>query len=143
MHRILHEEIVRPEIMRGNMNGHLKFYERMMLQVPGKKDDIDEETMCIGRPYHRKDFAYSAVSRRVFRLHRNLFPRNLPVQDRDPRSVPGLLSPFVWNDTFSYSAGQHCSFRYSRVPLSASHKPAELCGAACASVFYLPPTIPV
>lgn len=44
--------------MRGSMNGHLKFYERMMLQVPGKKEDIDEETMCIGCPYHRKDFAY-------------------------------------------------------------------------------------
>lgn len=39
--------------MRGNMNGHLKFYERMMLQVPGKKDDIDEEAMmfCEGREY--------------------------------------------------------------------------------------------
>ena len=28
------------------------------VQVPGKKDNIDEEKMCTGCQYHRKDFAY-------------------------------------------------------------------------------------
>ena len=40
------------------MRGHLMFYEQIMMQVPGKKDNIDEEKMCIGCQYHREDFAY-------------------------------------------------------------------------------------
>ena len=58
MHRFLYEKIVGAKVMRGNMRGHLTFYEQMMMQVPGKKDNIDEEKMCTGCPYHRKDFAY-------------------------------------------------------------------------------------
>ena len=58
MHRILYEKIVGAKVMRGNMRGHLTFYEQMMMQVPGKKDNIDEEKMCTGCQYHRKDFAY-------------------------------------------------------------------------------------
>ena len=58
MYWILHEEIVGAEVMRGNVRGHLLFYEQMMMQVPGKDDNINEETMCIGCQYHRKDFEY-------------------------------------------------------------------------------------
>lgn len=58
MYRILHEKVVGAEIMRGNVKGYLKFYEQMMLQVPGSDDKIEEDAMCIGCQYHRKDFEY-------------------------------------------------------------------------------------
>ena len=58
MHWILHEKIVGPEIMSFDVRGHLKFYEQIMTQTPGTDDNINEETMCIGCQYHRKDFEY-------------------------------------------------------------------------------------
>ena len=58
MYRFLHEKTVGAEIMKGNMRGHLMFYEQMMIQMPGTDDKIKEDSMCIGCQYHRKDFEY-------------------------------------------------------------------------------------
>lgn len=61
MHRILHEESVRAEIMRGNLSEHLRFYERLMMEIPGRDmtfgkkegEAIGIELVCLLRTYQR------------------------------------------------------------------------------------------
>lgn len=73
MHRILHEEVVGAEIMRGNAKGHLMFYERMMMQVPGSDDNIDEETMCRGCQLWEKGGNFYGLHRSVQGTHHVFF----------------------------------------------------------------------
>ena len=44
--------------MRGNLPEHLLFYERLMMEVPGRDNKVKEDAMCTGCQYHRKDFEY-------------------------------------------------------------------------------------
>lgn len=57
MYRILYEKAVGSDGMRGFTDGRLLIFEQMMKQKPDP-DNRSEDTMCVGCPFHRRDFEY-------------------------------------------------------------------------------------